>query len=274
MASYPTTAVTFPLRADGQTIFSAHMNLVQEEIAAMEAALITAAGQTNAEVRIRRNGNCLEWGHVNPAGYGNMLGDEHGTGQGFIAFNGEAGTNPGLYRTRGIPATILRGEGGVLTAGYAPLANADNQTRVEYLKVGLGGIFERGRAVALGGWQNFTYAAGNFTSDTGTWVVESGDVIVNRYTFIGATCIYCFYFANTTITGTPQVLRVTLPFPIQISTRNMITVINNSTQVQPGFASTGQGSPIVNFYRDNGLTLYAASANTTSIFGQIAFEIG
>jgi hypothetical protein len=40
MASYPGAPVIFPSRADATTIFAAHMNGVQDEIAAVEAALL------------------------------------------------------------------------------------------------------------------------------------------------------------------------------------------------------------------------------------------
>ena len=40
MASYPATPVVFPARSDGATIFAAHVNALQDEVAAVEAALL------------------------------------------------------------------------------------------------------------------------------------------------------------------------------------------------------------------------------------------
>jgi len=42
MASYPSTPVVFPARSDGQTIYSAHVNALQDEIAALETALLAS----------------------------------------------------------------------------------------------------------------------------------------------------------------------------------------------------------------------------------------
>jgi hypothetical protein len=40
MANYPSGPVTFPARSDGQTIFAQHVQLLQDEIAAIEAGLL------------------------------------------------------------------------------------------------------------------------------------------------------------------------------------------------------------------------------------------
>jgi hypothetical protein len=40
MANYPSTPVVFPTRSDGQAIFAQHTNDVQDEVAALEAALL------------------------------------------------------------------------------------------------------------------------------------------------------------------------------------------------------------------------------------------
>ena len=40
MPSYPAAPVVFPARSDGQTIYSQHVNAIQDEIAALEASLV------------------------------------------------------------------------------------------------------------------------------------------------------------------------------------------------------------------------------------------
>lgn len=70
----------------------------------------------------------LEWGHPNTGGYRATLGAEEPNGQPFIAFNAEAGTNPGTYRTRGHAGVVFRSNlDGTLTIGLIPAANTDNQ---------------------------------------------------------------------------------------------------------------------------------------------------
>lgn len=137
MASFPTSVVVFPTRTDGTTIFAAHLNLVQDEVAAIEAALIKTAGQSSAEVRIRRNGNCLEFGHTNAAGYGSQLGSESGSGKPFLGFNCEHGTNANTYLTRGVSGVVLRSDlAGALVVGRVATASADNQSPTDVVSVG------------------------------------------------------------------------------------------------------------------------------------------
>jgi hypothetical protein len=45
MASYPSGPATFPARADGQTIFAQHVQMLQDEIAAMQAGLLSTGLQ-------------------------------------------------------------------------------------------------------------------------------------------------------------------------------------------------------------------------------------
>jgi hypothetical protein len=45
MANYPSGPATFPARSDGQTIFAQHVQLLQDEIAAIEAGLLTTGFQ-------------------------------------------------------------------------------------------------------------------------------------------------------------------------------------------------------------------------------------
>lgn len=137
MASFPTSPVVFPTRTDGTTIFAAHVNLIQDEVAAIEAALIETAGQSSANIRLRRNGNALEFGHTNAAGYGSTLGAESGTGKPFLAFNAEHGTNANSYLTRGNLGAIIRSDLlGAIVVGHIPAASADNQSPTDVLRVG------------------------------------------------------------------------------------------------------------------------------------------
>jgi hypothetical protein len=87
--------------------------------------------QTDGTIRTRRNGNNIEWGHTNTAGYHATLGAEVGTGAPFIALGAEAGTNSNTYRTRGRGATILRGDNGAFSISTLASTNADNQSLVD-----------------------------------------------------------------------------------------------------------------------------------------------
>jgi hypothetical protein len=64
---------------------------------------------------------------------------------------------------------------------------------------------------AIGDWTAVTYAGGNFTSDVGSWTVDSGDVKRNRYQIINKTMIWNLVIATSTTATTPGQLRVAIP---------------------------------------------------------------
>jgi len=66
---------------------------------------------------------------------------------------------------------------------------------------------------ATGLWQAVPFNAANFYADSPmAWVVEAGDVAINRYTVIGKTLHWYVYLNATSITGTgTTALRIVLP---------------------------------------------------------------
>ena len=103
---------------------------------AMLANGALSAPQSNARLSLRYQGNALEWGHGNPAGYGANLGSETGSGAPSICFLCEHGTNANTYRTRGFTGSIIRGNPGLsrLEIGIVSNPNADNQG-VNYMAI-------------------------------------------------------------------------------------------------------------------------------------------
>ncbi len=93
-------------------------------------------GQSDALISARGNGNNFEFGHSNPAGYGSTIGNEVNSGQAFIAFMAEAGTNINTYRTRGNTGRVLTsGTDGSLKFNRITNPNADNQTATEDMRI-------------------------------------------------------------------------------------------------------------------------------------------
>ena len=75
------------------------------------------------------NGNSLEWGHSNAAGYRSTLGALAGGGHPFIAWSGEHGTNANTYRTRGLKGHVIQTDNaGGLQFKALQTADGDNQT--------------------------------------------------------------------------------------------------------------------------------------------------
>jgi hypothetical protein len=104
-----------------------------------------------------------------------------------------------------------------IVIGYAAIGAGTNTARIgntsvtqAYLPLA---IFQGTRTTAMGEWADQTFAAGDYTADGGaTWTVDSGDVILNRYTIVGKTVTWQFTITGTDVTGaTPTQLRVALP---------------------------------------------------------------
>jgi len=132
MASYPSTPVAFPTRLIGSACHPSHWNLMTDEVAALELALMAPSAETNAAVRPRGLALALEWGHNTP-GYGSVLGHGYGSCGSAYLLSGP-GSNAGTVRTRGNEGSILGVDAdGTFLVAVTPSNNADNQTPREAL---------------------------------------------------------------------------------------------------------------------------------------------
>ena len=98
-------------------------------------------GQSGALISVRKSsaasnqGNSIEWGHNNQAGYGSTLGQDTGGGAPFICFNCEAGTTGNTYRTRGLPGSMIKGFAGSLYFNRVTSSNADDQSATNSMTI-------------------------------------------------------------------------------------------------------------------------------------------
>jgi len=155
------------------------------------------------------------------------------------------------------------------TASYSLLADQAIATGTGY--------YERSRTVAMGEWTTVTHSAGNFTGNGSlTWTVDSGDMLVNRYTDVGLTMWWSLGLVNTSTGGTASdELRVTLPASRTVSatTTGACAGVDNGTTVETVYTATA-GNTYVTFYRTiAGANWSNASTNATSIrcMVQVAF---
>lgn len=83
-----------------------------------------------------RNGNSIEWGHTNTAGYGSTLGANVGSGAPFIGLSVGAGTNNNTFRTNGIAGSLITTDNaGALIFARVTTASADNQSSTESMRI-------------------------------------------------------------------------------------------------------------------------------------------
>lgn len=139
MASYPSTPVAFPTRLPGAACDQAHWNLMSDEVAALELALMASSAQTSAFMRPRGFSPALEWGHGTP-GYGCVLASGYGT-CGAVYLLSEPGATASTIKTRGQKGSVLTVDAaGTFIVGAAPAASADNQVPTQQLTLTQAGV--------------------------------------------------------------------------------------------------------------------------------------
>ena len=94
------------------------------------------AGQTTAPIQARNQGNSIEWGHNNQAGFASTLGAQAGSGQAFLCFSCEAGTTSNTFKTRGLMGSLFEDDNaGGFIFETVPTASADNQTATNLVSI-------------------------------------------------------------------------------------------------------------------------------------------
>lgn len=124
-----------------------------------------------------------------------------------------------------------------------------------------------------GAWTTQAFNAANFSQDTGTWTVASGDVSTNDYIVIGKTMIWNLNLATTTVASNPVELRCTIPAGATAQTSAYVTglaIINGTAEFIRVDAPAG--ATYVRVQRVN-LAAWSASTDNTYVLFQIAIEI-
>lgn len=135
------------------------------------------------------------------------------------------------------------------------------------------GVIEGTRTVPLGQWADVTFAAGNFTSSSGTWTVEVAEQITFAYTLIGTTMIVSVWIQNTDVSGGQSDLYITIPEGLSAANYNLATCqVRDNAAVTLGQMWTAAGQTQIRFRRYDNVN-WAASAAQTDVKGTLAFEV-
>lgn len=124
-----------------------------------------------------------------------------------------------------------------------------------------------------GAWVSQSFNAGNFTPDTGTWTVASGDASTNDYIVIGKTMIWNLSVATSTVASNPVELRCTIPAGATAQASAYVTglaIINGTAEFIRVDAQAGV--TYVRAMRVN-VAAWSASTDNTYVIFQIAIEI-
>ena len=127
-------------------------------------------------------------------------------------------------------------------------------------------------------WTDVAFSAGNFTSDSGSWTVASGDVDYFAYRVLNKTMSISFRIVGSTVSGSPNQLRIAIPASATSAggPTTICRAIDNGTD-RFGVLSTAIGFQYVyilaiSFATATNVT-WANATDTTSVWGQIEIEI-
>lgn len=205
----------------------------------------TSTTQTDSRIRLRKNGNNIEWGHTNTAGYHGTLGAFAGSGDPYISFSSEAGTTSNTFRTRGRYGGVIYVGGGDGRMYFGHLADhtADNQS------LAIGMTLTRDGNLGLGttspanfgsGWRAMTIGE---SGKNGVLRLSSGTVVADMFT--DTTALYL-----RTATAHSMVLRTNDTDRLIIDNTGKATLnsktlarVNSGTATNSGLISWGTAAP-------------------------------
>jgi len=122
-------------------------------------------------------------------------------------------------------------------------------------------------------WTTPAFAAGNFTSDSGTWVVAAGDVTTYAYKIVDKVMHLSFHIVTSTVTGTPGELRIAIPGSkvAAKSTRGLCQAYNGSWAA--GAMSAAASGTYISLYSTAALGGWTAGTDDRVVAGSLSFEI-
>jgi len=267
MASYPGAPVVFPARSDGQTIYSAHINALQDEIAAIEASLVGGtlpSPQTIAGTRpmLVLDGGGAAKGRVLLPVASPIIQTVLGSN---LSYDG---ANWNLDDTANL-GQLFTMTNGLFYFQVAPAGANPRAPAISVVFLSDGSIRERGRLTAFGEWIPIAYNASDFSAaGGGTWTVDAGD-FVGAYTLIGKTMIASYRLLTTTIAGVVNSVTVKLPGGFTPRGNADFGVVNLSatgiTEIGILSSNTAGGGGIV-ISRQTGAAIPAGTNNTAFQF--------
>ena len=129
-------------------------------------------------------------------------------------------------------------------------------------------------AFEQGAWITPVYNAANFTSNTGTWTVEAGDLSGNfSYRLSGRSVTVTWYIQSTSVSGSPGVLKIAIPGGLTASKASLHPVVHDDAGAGNAGTFALVGGTSIDIYKSYGSGGFANSTNATRVFGTITFEV-
>lgn len=128
----------------------------------------------------------------------------------------------------------------------------------------------------VGEWTHPAFDAARYTASAGLWTVDSADENEFSYMIVGKTMYVNFRLTSTTVTSTPQELRITIP----ASKVSAVTHFGQTFWYYDGASpwAIGQchvtaGGTTISLGKDPTRPAWSTTANSTDVRGQIVFQI-
>lgn len=137
------------------------------------------------------------------------------------------------------------------------------------------GVYEAGRAAAMGYWTSVAYNSANFTADVGAWTVGAGDQTAYRYMLVGKTMYLSFDIRATDVTAAAGSLKLAIPGGFTAATpgtRGIFAYSDAGGATALGQAVVLAGGTTVDFFR-LGAAWTITAAGDTAVIGQVFFEV-
>lgn len=283
-ASFPSTIKTFTTFVNGDDIDASNQNEPNDEITAIETALIQglslnvkapgfrfddAASKTIASGAITITSGYIEVDTEAAAATDDLDTITIGTMADGVAI-GEGSIIVLQSASNARIVTAKDGTGNLLLAGNFIFTTTD--ARLTLLHNGTNWV-ELARS-QTGAWVTPTYSAGDYTASTGNWTVDSGDVVTYAYKFTGNTMTVAFAIATSDVSATPATLRIAIP--ASKTATKTITTTGHGQDAGGGnevlILSVAAGGTVITIGRLSG-NWTATSSDNTNVNGEITFEV-
>lgn len=138
-----------------------------------------------------------------------------------------------------------------------------------------GGVFERGRSVAMGDWIAVAFNAANFTGTGGTWTVIAANQIALSYQLVGTTMTLRFRVLNTNVAAGSLALQIAVPggFVGVATAAGVGSVLYNDAGAGNAMGAVLVNGAFVQLFKAPTVNWTATGANNTSVTGSVAFEV-
>lgn len=124
-------------------------------------------------------------------------------------------------------------------------------------------------------WADVTFAAGNFTTDVGTWTVAEADQTTLAWQLDGNKMTVSFDIRTSTVASSPTELRIAVPNSRTIARTmsNSIMALDNGTEISTAYVQATAGNAYLQIFKNLAAGAWTNATDATRVQGQITFMV-